>query len=149
MKRVLLFVSMLFISLGIFAQYVDLGLPSGTKWKSFNEPGFYSYEEAISKFTDQLPTYDQLGELYGVCDWIWLGSAYKVIGPNGNFIKFPAAGFRGCSGNVYCVGSRGYYWSSTPYGSNSAYHLDFFSGIVSMSYSGDRCNGQSVRLVQD
>jgi uncharacterized protein (TIGR02145 family) len=148
MKRFLLFVSMLFISLGVFAQYVDLGLPSGTKWKSFNEPGFYSYEEAISKFTDQLPTYDQLGELYGVCDWIWLGSAYKVIGPNGNFIKFPAAGYRDCNGSVNSVGSSGYYWSSSSSGSDYAYYLYVNSGKVFM-YSYDRCYGHSVRLVQD
>ena len=148
MKRFLLFVSMLFISLGVFAQYVDLGLPSGTKWKSFNEPDFYSYGEAISKFADQLPTYDQLGELYSVCDWIWLGSAYKVIGPNGNFIKFPAAGYRDCNGSVGRVGSGGYYWSSTPYGSEDAYYLGFGSGGVGM-YKYYRCYGLSVRLVQD
>ena len=29
--------------------YVDLGLPSGTKWKSDNESGFYDYDEAISR----------------------------------------------------------------------------------------------------
>ncbi len=148
MKRFLLFVSMLFISLGVFAQYVDLGLPSGTKWKTFNEPDFYSYEEAISKFTGQLPTYEQWGELYDVCDWIWLGSAYKVIGPNGNFIKFPSAGGRDCDGDVYGVGSDGLYWSSTPIDSDYAYNLIFSSDEVDVRLN-NRCLSHSVRLVQD
>ena len=53
MKRFLLFVSMLFISLGVFAQYIDLGLSSGTLWKDTNEGGDYArytYDEAVSTF---------------------------------------------------------------------------------------------------
>ena len=65
-------------------------------------------------------------------------------------VFLPAAGYRGCNGNVYDVGSNGYYWSSTPNGSNSAYYLNFYSysDIVRMSYI-KRCFGRSVRLVQD
>lgn len=32
------------------AGYVDLGLPSGTLWKNKNEEGFYTYDDAVSKF---------------------------------------------------------------------------------------------------
>ena len=72
---------------------------------------------------------------------------YKVVGPNGNSIVLPAAGLRFCSGGVYIVGTYGYYWSSTPDGSEYAWYLVFNSSAVGMT--GDyRCNGQSVRLVQ-
>ena len=43
--------------------YTDLGLPSGTKWKNFNATGFYTYDEAVSKFGNRLPTKEQWEEL--------------------------------------------------------------------------------------
>jgi hypothetical protein len=129
--------------------FVDLGLPSGTLWKDKNEEGgFYTYEQAKSKYGDKLPTKDQFEELKNKCQWSWNGSGYKVIGPNGNSIVLPASGFRGCGGNVNLVGSLCYYWSSTPGGSDRAWNLRFDSGGVGM-YSFKRCNGSSVRLVQD
>lgn len=59
----------------------------------------------------------------------------------------PAAGNRNCNGNVNNVGSNGNYWSSTPNGSENAWNLNFNSGEVNMN-NNNRCNGQSVRLVQ-
>ena len=151
MKRFLLFVSMLFISVGVFAQYIDLGLSSGTLWKDTNEGGDstrYTYDEAVSKFDNKLPTKEQLEELKNQCTWTWTGRGYKVVGPNGNSIYLPVAGIRDSDGDVYSVGSRGYYWSSTPDGSDYAYSLYFNSDYVNLYYS-NRCNGQSVRFVQD
>ena len=72
---------------------------------------------------------------------------YKVVGPNGNSIVLPAAGYRGCVGVVGGVGTYGGYWSSTPRDSESAWYLYFSSSGVSM-YDYDRCYGRSVRLVQ-
>ena len=128
---------------------VDLGLPSGTLWKDKNEEGgFYSYEQALNKFGDRLPTKEQFEELKSKCRWSWTGSGYKVTGPNGNSISLPAAGYRYCSGGVGSVGSSGDYWSSTARDSGGAWGLDFNSGGVYVSnYS--RCTGFSVRLVQD
>ena len=152
MKRFLLFVAMLFISLGIFAQYIDLGLSSGTKWRNSNEGGdnvHYTYNEAVSKFGNKLPTKEQLEELKNQCTWTWTGSGYKVVGPNGNSIYLPAAGNSSCNGGgVFGVGSYGYYWSSTPLGSDYAYFLYFASDYVRMD-SYKRCYGRPVRLVQD
>ena len=127
--------------------YVDLGLSSGTYWKETNESGFYNYDNAVSKFGNKLPTKEQLEELKNECEWTWLGNGYKVTGPNGESITLPAAGFRGCSGGVYYVGTYGYYWSSTPGGSDYAWYLDFDSSEVNMD-NYRRCNGLSVRLVQ-
>lgn len=129
--------------------YVDLGLPSGTKWKDKNQgSGFYSYDEAVRAFGNSLPTKEQFEELKNFCEWTWTGSGYKVTGKNGNSIFLPAAGVRYCDGSVHFVGSNGRYWSSTPYDSEYAWYLYFLSGEVGM-YDDLRCAGRSVRLVQD
>lgn len=132
-------------------KYVDLGLPSGTCWRNSNEGGDnarYTYNEAVSRFGNKLPTKQQLEELKNKCTWTWTGSGYKVIGPNGNSIYLPAAGYRNCRGDVYGVGTYSYYWSSTPGDSDNACYLNFDSGGVILSCD-DRCYGLSVRLVQN
>ena len=128
--------------------YTDLGLPSGTLWKDKNQSGFYTYDEAVRTFSGKLPTKEQWEELKAFCEWTWTGNGYKVTGDNGNSIVLPAAGNRNCLGNVSNVGSRGHSWSSTPYGSDDAWSLNFDSGGVGMLNIG-RCIGLSVRLVQD
>ena len=128
--------------------YVDLGLPSGTLWKDQNEDsGFYTYEEAVAKFGNNLPTKEQLEELKDFCRWSWTGSGYKVEGPSGESITLPAAGYRYCGDSVYGVGSYGYCWSSTPYDSEGAWYLYFTSSEVYVG-SLNRCDGRSVRLVR-
>ena len=135
-------------------EYVDLGLPSGTKWKTVNEKGYFKYDAAVAIFGKELPSKEQCEELKKKCKWVWVDgdddiqSGYYVIGPNGKRIFLPAAGYRTCSGSVLSVGSIGYYWSSTPDGSDYAWLLDFKSGSVYVDYF-NRCIGQSVRLVQD
>lgn len=97
-------------------EYVDLGLPSGTLWKSVNEEGHYTFDEAIKKFSCQLPIKGQWKELVDECKWEWKGNGYDVIGPNGNMIYLPADGFHidmGVDTGVYNVGTDGYYWSGT------------------------------------
>ena len=135
--------------------YVDLGLPSGTKWKTTNEENtadaeydFFTYDEADSLFGDRLSTKEQLAELRDNCTWLWTGNGYDVKGPNGNTIKLPASGYRDCSDSVNYVGSLGNYWSSTPSDSDYAWYLIFGSGGVDMNYF-YRCRGYSVRLVKD
>ncbi len=138
------------------AGYVDLGLPSGTLWKNQNETNpndsydFYTYDEAVQQFGDQLPTKEQFKELKENCTYVWDESARGCwfYGPNGNKIFLPAAGYRFCYCNVGNVGSYGSYWSSTPHGTDYAWYLCFYSGRVVMYYYA-RCIGRSVRLVQD
>lgn len=125
-----------------------MGLPSGTKWKAENEIGYYEFDEAVSKYGYRLPTREQLEELKNQCQWEWMGVEYRVTGPNGNAIVLPAAGDRHCDGGVGSVGAYGYYWSSTPNGSDYAWSLGFNAGSVDMGYD-YRCYGESVRLVQD
>ena len=125
-------------------EFVDLGLPSGTKWKAVNEEGFYDYDEAVNKYGASLPSKEQLEELKGCCVWEWNGEGCVVKGPNGNSITLPAAGV--CSyGELYEDGDTGHYWSSTPYDSDYAWSLVFTSSEVEVFVSGDCL---SVRLVQ-
>ena len=129
--------------------YVDLGLPSGTRWKSTNENGFYTYDEAISKFGNKLPTKKQLKELKDECTWTWntAKKGYDVRGRNGNSTFLPAAGYRYRNGFVSHAGSDGIYWSSTPIDSEYAWRLGFTSADVYMNCI--ICSlGQSVRLVK-
>ena len=86
-------------------------------------------------------------ELVNECTWTWTGMGYRVTGVNNKSIVLPAAGYRSCDGIVYSVGSSGYYWSSTPNGSENAWDLYFNSGKVDM-HDVSRCSGLSVRLVR-
>ena len=128
--------------------YVDLGLPSGTLWKQQNESGFYTYDEAVIIFGNQLPERHHFVELQNECTWIWMDDyGYKVVGPNGNSITLPAVGWRYYFGDVFHVGTSGGYWSFTPGDSDYAWSLPLDSSVVSVCYN-LRCDGLSVRLVQ-
>ena len=153
MKKIVFLMMVVFFGFGNIAfgqTYVDLGLASGTKWSNVNEDGYYSYNQAVSRFGSHLPTRTQWEELMNDCEWKWRDGVggWKVTGPNGKSITLPAAGYRDCDGSVDGVGSYGDYWSSTPSGSDDAWSLDFNSGSVDVG-DDSRCYGQSVRLVQD
>ena len=77
-------------------KYIDLGLPSGTLWVDTNEEGYYTFDDAVEKYGNCLPTKEQLEELKTQCQWEWTGAGYKVTGPNGNSIVLSAAGFLNC-----------------------------------------------------
>jgi hypothetical protein len=150
MKKVLSLCVMCLLTLSAMSQntvWVDLDLPSGTKWKSVNESGFYSYESAIDNFGMYVPTKEQWQELRTFCVWTWQEDGYRVTGNNGNSIFLPAAGWRYCDGDVVDVGSFGIYWSSTHNDSDEAWSLGLYWGGVNMGYD-DPCFGKSVRLVQ-
>ena len=133
--------------------YVDLGLPSGTKWKAENETnpndeyGFYTYDEAMGTFGDKIPTKEQFEELKARCQWTWNGGGYKVKGRNGNSIDLPAEGYRNCDWEVGFVGSRGNYTTSTLDGSKRWYL--YFTSDSSSFISRSKCHALSVRLVQN
>lgn len=137
-------------SILIAESYIDLGLPSGTKWKNINTSGVYSYEEAVSQFGSRLPSKEQWEELKKECQWSWSWtiSGYIVTGPNGQTITIPATGYRYCNGSEFGVGSSGFYWSSTPDGSVRSFGLGFNAVEVNINHS-DQCSLQSIRLVQD
>jgi len=138
--------------------YVDLGL--SVKWAATNVGAdtpegygdFYTYDEAVSEFGNCMPTEEQFEELKDKCTWEWITrnevNGWKVTGPNGKSIFLPAAGSRSCDGSVGDVGTRGFYWSSTPYEPDFAAFLYFDRVVVSMN-TNYRCYGFSVRLVRN
>ncbi len=71
--------------------FVDLGLPSGTKWKNMDEEEGSS---SVSSYSDlSIPTKEQWKELEKYCTWTWLGTRYQATGPNGNSIYFKPYGY--------------------------------------------------------
>lgn len=139
----------------ITGEFIDLGLRSGTKWNIQNElnpkdaeHGFYTSPEAMSSFGTYIPTIEQWEELQNECQWQWIGSGYRVVGPNGKSITLPAAGIRDYDGSVSRTGSWGFYWSSTKYGRVAMEYLYFAEEGVATDNSGDPEWGLSVRLVR-
>lgn len=141
-------------------EYVDLGL--SVKWATCNVGAnkpedygnyyeFRQYDRANWGGSWRLPTKAELEELKNKCTWEWTKhngvKGYKVTGPNGNSIFLLAAGYRDGSSLGY-VGSKGFYWSSTPYDSYRAYYLNF-SSVGQGMYNYHRSYGQSVRLVAE
>lgn len=96
--------------------YVDLDLPSGTLWKDKNEDGGYNfyYDNAISRYKNELPTKAQFEELKTYCTWTWIGNGYMVKGPNDNYIVLPALGWRDTGNKSYCLGTDGWYCYANP-----------------------------------
>ena len=99
----------------------------------------------------RMPTYAEISELINNCTWTWTTQGgkigYKVTGPNGSSIFLPAAGNR--SGLSLEQESYGFYWSSKPDGSSSAYYLYFGSFGRAVNGSGRRYNGFTVRPVRE
>ncbi|MBO4751462.1 MAG: trypsin-like peptidase domain-containing protein [Bacteroidales bacterium] len=124
--------------------YVDLGLPSGTLWCINNESGYFSYDEAVTRFGKHLPSREMWIELKDKCNWKWTDKGYTVTGPNGNSIFLPAAGGRGGME----VGTYGCYWSSTCTSEDYAWAMYFFGNDL-YGFSYGHYYGLSVRLVKD
>lgn len=94
--------------------FIDLGLPSGTCWAQ-PSTSLYSYEDAKSLINNTgvtLPTTAQYRELIDKCKWRWIGTGFRVTGPNGNSLFFAANGAEFGDGSKTKKGKRGYYWTS-------------------------------------
>ncbi|MBQ9641010.1 MAG: hypothetical protein IJV06_05575 [Bacteroidaceae bacterium] len=102
--------------------------------------------------TWRMPTDVELTELREKCTWTWTSlngvNGMKVIGPSGNSIFFPAAGYMEDKryGNININGD---YWSSSlsetypPY----AWHMEFFRSVGASRDTTIRRYGKSVRAV--
>ena len=101
----------------------------------------------------RMPTRREIGELIRNCTLEWISyngtvNGCKVIGPNGNSIFLPAAGY--CSGTSHEGENRyGYYWSGT-FGSGCySYDLNIYDVFDNRVNDDHRYNGQSVRPVRE
>ena len=136
--------------------YIDLGLPSGTKWCCSNAGtsspeqygGYFTFDEAKGY---NPPSLTQIEELLNNCNSTWTTqngvNGRKFTGPNGGSVFLPAAGYRW--GNEFSsVGSCGYYWSSTPGINDIGGYLYFDSDRRTGAVSRGRSYGRSVRPVR-
>ena len=114
-------------------EYVDLGLPSGTRWALTNVGADKSHKNGLHfPFAEAgietlwggdwcLPSIGQYQELINVCQWEWAQVAntqgYKVTGPNGNTLFLPAAGMKDASGSFSNLlgGPIAGYWTREGY----------------------------------
>lgn len=147
MKKILFLSTLCFMALSVFAQeFVDLGLPSGTKWKLKNESDLSNYNAALVEFGNSFPTYAQFEELKENCTWEWQDSGFKVTGPNGNSIFLPTVSTRDCNGD-WLDSLFGSYWTSSSLGPERAWVLGLTAAGGAMGEA-DRCRWCAVRLVQ-
>lgn len=98
------------------------------------------------------PTIKQIRELITKCshEWTEVGrvNGVKVTGPSGNFIFLPASGFRNeFNSSIAFVGSRGYYWSASPYSSSNGRSLVLNSNTWFWN-NNNRAYGFPVRAVK-
>lgn len=100
--------------------FVDLGLPSGTFWKKSNEYDWYTYDQAIRRFGNSLPTKQQFEELINVCEITCVGGVYKFTGPSGESILLPMTGRFFSDGRIDNTG-YGHYWTFTYANSDNAW----------------------------
>ena len=146
-------------------EYVDLGLPSGTLWATCNvgaskpedNGDYFAWDECKTAAANwgngwDMPSKEQWEELKENTKSTWTtrnGVKGRLFtANNGNSLFLPAAGRR-LSGEVYNVGSSGYYWSSSLYAGNPLYAwLFYFSSGSAYVGSGIRIDGQSVRAVR-
>jgi thiol-disulfide isomerase/thioredoxin len=116
----------------------------------------YDYEDdaAFVKLGSKwrIPTVEEFDELVSKCTWVWEKrngvSGYRVTGPNGNAIFFPAAGYYSYSDGNPTAGWVGEYWASSVDGeyTETGYYLHFYEVLYQMGRT-QRCYGQSIRPV--
>ena len=132
-----------------------------TKYNSYSSYGRVDNKSTLEAQDDaatinwggawRMPTKAEQDELRTKCKWVWTTlngvKGYKVVGPNGNSIFLPAAGYM-VKGALYTAGSSGIYRSSSlcTYSPGSAYNVHFCSDLVDW-YNNCRYYGHSVRPV--
>lgn len=152
--------------------YVDLGLPSGTKWSTSTLYGYYGYgmtephyegyptyngtENPLDISRDvanitlggqwHIPTKTQFEELIANTTHTFNNGIMTFTGTNGNTLQLPA------ESDIYYDtfeqeydGNTGYYGSSTPNGSNNYYILIFDESNIRVQ-SVPRGNGGAVTI---
>ena len=93
------------------ARFVDLGLPSGTRWSDRNLIGFHGAPLLGSPlFSLSVPRQEDFEELVEECDASWDDILHGIsfVGKNGQSIFFPADGYETNRKN-YTKGTFGFY----------------------------------------
>lgn len=112
----------------------------------------YDAARALMAGDWRIPTSEEYRELIEQCEWIWGCSGrhwgYKVVGPNGNSIFLPAAGWYGDRLHKNTE-TDALYWTATPAGwdSRHATALTFNSLEYRVEGGYTRHGGQPIRAV--
>ncbi|MCL2328792.1 MAG: glycosyl hydrolase family 8 [Bacteroidetes bacterium] len=128
--------------------------PVGNTWNdSWDGGGATTWEMAnnVCPTGFRLPTKTDLQSLQSTAKQAkTINGVYGTLfGSGSNTVFLPAVGYRHFfNGALGSAGSDGYYWSSTEYGSGSAYYVNFYSSNASVS-TNSRIYGFSVRCVKD
>lgn len=89
------------------------------------EQGNYLTFEHAQKYN--CPSKEQIKELINYTSSIWITkndvNGRVFIGKNGNFIFFPASGYRYNDDSTALKGLSGHYWSSSFFENNSAFNM--------------------------
>jgi hypothetical protein len=128
--------------------FVHLGLPSGTLWKSHDEPGFFSQSAKDSLYAGQLPTVLQFYELWKECTWTREQLGYRVEGKNGNHIMMPSYAYCASNGREFALGQYTSYWLAPDSSSNTVYYVFANMKKVGLAINSFRTS-RMVRLVQN
>ena len=132
----------------LYEDYYNSIYSKSDSWLPANDPSPAGYHVPTLSEIESL-----LNTTYVRNEWITLNgvNGRKFTDKNsGNSIFLPAAGYRSSyDGTLNYVGSSGYYWSSTAYGSYYAYYLYFGSGYADWGHDSYRSYGRSVRAVAD
>ena len=140
--------------------WIDLGLPSGTKWACCNvgasKPEDYGdYYTVNQELEYDYPTLDQMNELLDNTTSEWttqngVNGRRFTSKVNGKSVFLPAAGGNLCYEGWCYIGSVGYYWTSTlnEQQGTTYYVLGFESENVVMGGLGERFDEFSVRPVR-
>ncbi len=99
----------------------------------------------------RMPTYPEIEELKNECEWTLITkkgvNGYQVLGPNGNSIFLPMAGYMS-EGQLCYDGSHGGYWSNClGEDSKRVGYLTF--GSTTTAWGNWRAGGRSVRPIQE
>lgn len=128
-------------------KYIDLGLPSGNLWAAENEDGYYTFDKAVEKFGNNLPTKDDFKELLKYCwkRWDDEHSGIEFMGDNGVKLFFPALGY--IDGIINDKEYKGYYWSSSKFSESDMFSFNFEQGKQSVNLN---CfyENYSIRLIK-
>lgn len=102
----------------------------------------------------RMPTKEELEELVDYCEWKRMHikgvAGVLVVGPNGNSVFLPAAGYCGGTSLDY-AGNFGGYWSSTPndFYNHRAYGFNFYAADYEKVDDYGRGYGQCIRPVTE
>lgn len=131
-------------------EYIDLGLPSGNLWAAENIEDYCDFNNAVTRYGDNIPTREDFEELFQNCEKKWDDErkGLVLVANNGAKLFLPALGYQYIS-SIYGLQIHGYYWTSTPSTTNFAYFAYFHSHQrESVDSDGLWFYEKSVRLIK-